>query len=185
MTTRFTHSLMITVAAVVIAQFPTDLQGAEYRSSAKAREFLFTYSAKVTNLDNGQSARVWIPLPPSNSDQQVTIERQELPSKGEIGTEATHGNKMLFMESRANSNGQIPLTVVFRVKRNEVTSSAEKPSTNQSALYLKPDAKVPLGGKPLTLLEGKDLPNDQMQLGRLLYDVVNGHMRYSKEGTGW
>ena len=38
---------------------------------------------------------------------------------------------------------------------------------------------------PLTLMAGKTLPMDQLRLGRTLYDVVNGHMRYSKEGTGW
>jgi transglutaminase-like putative cysteine protease len=52
-------------------------------------------------------------------------------------------------------------------------------------LFLKPDAKVPIDAKPLSLLEGKKLPGEQLQLARLLYDVVNNHMRYSKEGTGW
>jgi transglutaminase-like putative cysteine protease len=35
------------------------------------------------------------------------------------------------------------------------------------------------------LIAGRDLPADQLQLGRVLYDVVNSHMRYSKEGIGW
>jgi transglutaminase-like putative cysteine protease len=54
-----------------------------------------------------------------------------------------------------------------------------------AALFLKPDALVPIDGKPLTLLAGKDLPRDELLLGRTLYDLVNGHMRYSKEGQGW
>jgi transglutaminase-like putative cysteine protease len=53
------------------------------------------------------------------------------------------------------------------------------------ALFLQPDALVPIDGKPLTLLAGRSLPLDQLRLGRTLYDLVNSHMRYSKEGTGW
>jgi transglutaminase-like putative cysteine protease len=53
------------------------------------------------------------------------------------------------------------------------------------AQFLKPDARVPVGGKPLTLLAGKQLPRDETAMGRALYDIVFGHMRYSKEGTGW
>src|SRR5207248_8815115 len=58
-------------------------------------------------------------------------------------------------------------------------------SESRLARLLEPDAKVPVGGRPLELLKGKQLPSDQVELGRLLYDVVNGHMRYSKEGKGW
>jgi Transglutaminase-like superfamily len=155
-------------------------------SVAKSREFLFTYSAKVTGLDNGQTVRIWLPIPPSNSDQQVTIEKQELPAAGAIGREAKYGNSILYVEARADTSGQIPLAITYRVKRNEVTASpANKAAGDEIALYLKPDSKVPIGGKPLALLEGKELPNDQLELGRVLYDVVNSHMRYSKEGTGW
>jgi transglutaminase-like putative cysteine protease len=50
---------------------------------------------------------------------------------------------------------------------------------------LKPDAKVPITGKPLTLIAGQDLPRDPTAKARVLYDTVLGHMRYSKEGTGW
>src|SRR5262249_4362120 len=53
------------------------------------------------------------------------------------------------------------------------------------ARFLQPDAKVPIEGKPLTLLQGRRLPMDQVAAARILYDLVNGHMRYSKEGTGW
>jgi transglutaminase-like putative cysteine protease len=45
--------------------------------------------------------------------------------------------------------------------------------------------RVPITGKPLALLAGRELPKDQLAIGRVLYDVVNNHMRYSKEGVGW
>jgi len=32
---------------------------------------------------------------------------------------------------------------------------------------------------------GLELPRDQLELGRALYDVVDGHLRYDKTGEGW
>jgi transglutaminase-like putative cysteine protease len=60
-----------------------------------------------------------------------------------------------------------------------------KEDAGRIARFLQPDAKVPTDGRPLELIKGKKLPTDQEAAARVLYDVVNGHMRYSKEGTGW
>src|SRR5262249_188970 len=51
--------------------------------------------------------------------------------------------------------------------------------------FLEPDKMVPVGGKALTLIEDRKLPGDQFAAGKLFYDVVNTHMKYSKEGKGW
>jgi transglutaminase-like putative cysteine protease len=73
------------------------------------------------------------------------------------------------------------------VQRKELIGSRQGAAVTkeEAALFLKPDTKVPIGGKPATLLEGKAIPEDRTDLARLLYDVVNRHMRYSKKGTGW
>jgi transglutaminase-like putative cysteine protease len=158
-------------------------------AAPKSREFDFTYVVKVTGLEPGTAVRIWLPVPPSNEDQQARIIRQELPGDAEsaIGTEAQYGNKILYVAAKAWPNGTIPLSVTYRVKRLEVKADtkSEKVAREEMEKFLKPDAKVPIGGKPLALLAGKDLPHNQLQLGRLLYDVVNDHMTYSKEGTGW
>src|SRR5262249_8495557 len=51
--------------------------------------------------------------------------------------------------------------------------------------FLEADKLVPISGKPLELLKDKKLPEDQFASARELYDVVNQHMKYSKEGKGW
>ena len=53
------------------------------------------------------------------------------------------------------------------------------------ARFLQPDAKVPITGKPLELLKDKEVPADELQAGRLLYDLVNKHMTYDKSKPGW
>jgi len=51
--------------------------------------------------------------------------------------------------------------------------------------FLQPDKLVPLDGKPLELLKDRTLPKDPTAAAKVLYEVVNGHMKYDKTGTGW
>jgi transglutaminase-like putative cysteine protease len=94
---------------------------------------------------------------------------------------------MLYFQAKADKEGKIPLSFTYRVQRKEVIGSRRGSAVTKedAALFLKPDAKVPVGGKPATLLQGKPIPADRKDLARLLYDVVNEHMQYSKKGTGW
>jgi transglutaminase-like putative cysteine protease len=152
---------------------------------AKTRSFLFSYSATITGLEPGTKARIWLPYPPSNQDQDVSVESKDLPGKEKIGKETKYGNEILYVEGTANKDGDIPLTIVYRVTRREVHGETAKNEKTDLAKFLKPDAKVPIDGKPLELLKDRKLPADQVEAARAIYDVVFGHMRYSKEGTGW
>ncbi|HXG12646.1 MAG TPA: transglutaminase-like domain-containing protein [Gemmataceae bacterium] len=173
----------VTLALLALSALPTDAAGAD----PKMREFFFTYQTTATGLSPGQTARIWLPVPPSNADQDVTIVKQDLPAKGTIRTEPKYGNQVLYLEAKADPQGKIAVGVVYRVKRREVKADLDGKADSDQNLerFLKPDSRVPVGGKPLTLIAGLDLPADQLRAGRVLYDVVNNHMRYSKEGTGW
>jgi transglutaminase-like putative cysteine protease len=151
------------------------------------REFLFTYAATVTGLEPGQVARIWLPVPPNNEEQSITIVKESLPAPGRAETEPKYGNRILYVEARAGRDGSVPVAVTYKVNRKEVTADLQgkAPLTEDLAAWLRPDAKVPVDGKPLKLIEGKPLPMDQTELARVIYDIVNSHMRYSKEGTGW
>lgn len=157
--------------------------------STKSREFQFTYSATVTGMEPGAAARIWLPIPPSNEDQDVRIIRQDLPRGIEpaIGTESKFGNRILYVTAHAGTDGSIPVSFTLRVRRFEVKGDTKSAmvARDEFERFLLPDAKVPIGGKPLALLEGKDLPDNQIELGRMLYNVVNDYMTYSKQGTGW
>jgi transglutaminase-like putative cysteine protease len=150
----------------------------------KSREFFFTYATSVTGLKPGTRARVWLPVPPSNEDQDVRTVREDLPGEARETREPEYGNRMLYLEATATDEGTIDLLLTYRVKRREVREG--RGDDRDLARFLKPDELVPVGGKPSrTLLAGKDLPHDQYAIGKYLYDLVDGHMRYSKEGTGW
>lgn len=153
----------------------------------KTRTFQFTYSTTLTGLPAGKTVRIWLPVPPSNEDQDVKVLAKELPAPGTIGKEPKYGNESLHVEAKVPASGSLALSVTYLVTRREVSEREDKTSTSaaQFEQFLKPDAKVPVGGKPLELLKGKTVPMDKMAAARLLYDVVNNHMRYSKEGIGW
>jgi transglutaminase-like putative cysteine protease len=171
--------LLLTAPAGAAAAGPAAAAG-------RARTFQFTYATTVTGLKPGQAARVWLPVASSDDYQRVEVLSKDLPDEGRIEREPRYGNRILSLEAKADARGEVPVRVVYRVSRREAEAGAEmKENARQLARLLQPDSRVPITGKPLSLLEGKTVPRDEMEAARLFYDVVNGHMRYNKEGTGW
>jgi transglutaminase-like putative cysteine protease len=156
--------------------------------TTNTRRFQFTYQTTITGLKPGQNARIWLPVAPTNEEQTARIVSRRLPAEGKIGREPVYGNEILFVEAPADADGKIPLQVVYKVTRKEVNGDKEGKTADDKELlqrFLEPDRLVPIAGKPLELLKDKKLPKDQTDLARLLYDLVNHHMKYSKQGEGW
>ncbi len=184
------------VVGLLVASSVRDVAGDENPGTStkfdvkKYRPFEFTYATTVKGLPPGKLARIWVPVATSSSSQEVTMDKDSinLPNY-QIGQEELYGNRILYVEAKANDNGQIPLQITYKVKRFEVKTKGAalfKPSADEKIpRLLEPDEKVPLVGKPLTLLKDIKVAPDSMEAARLFYDVVNRHMRYSKEGTGW
>jgi transglutaminase-like putative cysteine protease len=176
----------VLVGSLLLPAAATDEQVDRPRS----RTFQFIYAAKVTGLKPGQVARVWIPAPPVSAEQDVAVVSKELPGKKLFGRDPTYNNLILFVEAKADEDGQIPLKMVYKVTRREVRTDGKKGIAKMDAdklilRFLQADAKVPITGKPLELIKGKKLPADQVSQGRVLYDVVNKHMKYAKDTPGW
>lgn len=177
---------MIALLALASA-WPAPAAADEPAQAAKSRTFLFTYAATVPDVPAGKTVRIWLPVPPSNQDQQVKIEAKDLPAEGQIGKEAKYGNEILYVEARAVEGKPLDLSVTYHVTRREVQGGEGKGTETPASLakYLEPNARVPAGGKPLELLRSKEVPQDPRARAQLFYNVVNHHMRYSKEGVGW
>jgi uncharacterized protein (TIGR03000 family) len=161
-------------------------------SEAKSRSFVFTYAGKITDLKPGQSANVWLPLPPNNAEQSAVIQQIKIPGVFLVNKDKLYNNTILHFTAQANDKGEVPFEVVIKASRKEVKTDAQANITVKAAedsslidRFLKPDAMVPIAGKPLDLLKDQKLPGDQFAAAKVLYDVVNGHMKYSKEGKGW
>jgi transglutaminase-like putative cysteine protease len=150
------------------------------------RSFRFTYAATVTGLAPQQRARIWVPIPPNNEQQQADILSEHLPANAQTTREQKYGNSVLYSEATADGSGVIPLSIVYRITRRECGESRlADGATLPDDVWLQRDALVPVGGRSLSLIEGKAVPSDPMVLARLLYDVVDDHMQYRKDKPGF
>lgn len=182
------------LAGLALTAFLSPALAEEKAALAKReRHFRFAYGATVADVPPGKKVRVWLPVPPSNSEQDVKIASQQLPAGFAIADDKKTGNRYLFVEALPNRQGEIPLTIVYRVTRREVTGPSRQDAepAEQLARYLQANALVPIEGPPLEriqkkLLGGKTLPADPEEAARTLYDAVNRHMKYDKPaGKPW
>lgn len=149
------------------------------------RTFKFTYEGTVTGLMPGQQAKIWAPIPPTNDDQEITRIIKRVGADVTMSTEPEFGNKMFHFAPKADADGNIPFTFVYTVVRKEVKGETDKGQNDGLERFLKADPLAPMDGKHLTLIADKKLPEDPRAKGRELYELVNGMMRYAKEGTEW
>jgi hypothetical protein len=157
------------------------------------RRFHLTYAATVTGLPEAAEVRVWFPVPQSSEDQTVKVLERELPGEVDEGAEEKFGNRMLTFKTVAPKSGEIEMSAAYQVERKEVRGLPPekmgmvpvKLSDEQRKVLLSADSKVPIGGKPLELLNGVSMPRDQLQLARLLYDRVDEHVKYDKSRPGY
>ena len=183
-----TMNLRLASLAIVAATLVAPLSAQE---KTKERRFTFTYAGAVKDLPPGKWARVWLPVAVAGPEQDVRIVEMQLSAREKIGVEKQYGNTMMYFEAKANSKGEVPFEIIYQVRRREVKTDRAanltfKPKPEENlARFLLPDAKVPIAGKPLELIKDKKVPADQFAAARVFYDVVNQHMKYSKEGKGW
>jgi transglutaminase-like putative cysteine protease len=177
------------LAALALWAFWLPVSAADNKDAKpKSRTFLFTYSATVTELPAGKTARVWLPVPPSNEYQTADLaDAKALPPGSKIEREPAYGNQILYAAVKPDKDGNATLAITYKVTRREVrgASAADVPDIAKVPRYLQPDALVPITGKPLELLKDKELPKDQTAKAKALYDLVNHHMKYDKSKPGW
>ncbi len=158
----------------------------------RTRSFLFTYAARIKELPRGTRARIWIPIATSNAQQEVTIVEKFLGDE-RIAHDPVYGNAIACFEGKENGSGVIPFEVTYKVERKEVhtdpTHGLYVPAATGEPVqrYLQPDTRVPVTGKPLDLLEqyvkSAALPSEPVTAARLMYDAVNGHVKYKPAGS--
>lgn len=176
---------VLTLLLVVAGHSPA--RGQEAKLPEKSRSFTFVYAATVTGLPPGTRARVWLPVPATNDEQQVRERARALPADAATAVEPKFGNTILYFEAAARADGTVPMRIEYGVTRREAGAEAAPAARDREddAVFLRADRRVPIDGKPLTLLHGKTLPRDSVALARVLYDTVNAHLKYGKDKPGW
>ena len=144
-------------------------------------EFEFLYRATLPQIND--DARMWIPLPASDSFQTVEIKSIVATGKQEILQEREHGNRVLYLSLSAQDTGKT-IEIRSQVKRLEKPVYAEQASVIER--YLSPERLVPADERFRTIAEEvvKSKKGDLVR-ARALYDHVIDRMRYMKFGDGW
>jgi len=144
-------------------------------------EFEFLYRATLPEITD--RARMWIPLPATDSFQTIDVKSIEAPGRQQTLQEREHGNRVLMLTLGPEDGGKA-VSICFGVQRIEKTIYAgQAPVPGQ---YLDP---VRLAGADERfqdiaekVVEGK---KPDLVRARALYDHVIDRMRYMKFGSGW
>lgn len=181
-------AILLTIAQSVGAK---DLFQAKPEAS-KARKFRLDYSVNITGIDKGAKVRVWLPEPPTNADQNVTVLRKKVPAEARTNTEPTYGNRITYFETNMRDLGSLSCQSSYRIERRELLGlpgeRMGKPmmlSDAERQVLLSANKKIPLNGKSQQLLANLELPKDQLELGRIFYNRVDDLVRYDKSKPGY
>ena len=188
---RQTHSKECS-AAETSSVFQADAVTA-VKAAPQTRRFRFNYAFTFSGLEEGKRVRIWMPVPPTNSFQQVQRLQAQLPIEASLHADPDYGNQILYLQTRVPESGQLAIDVPYRVQRTEVIAGHDRSSVgaakalseDDQRLFLRSNALVPITGKPLELLRQIDLSLDPLKLARQLYDVVDRHVTYKKDGADW
>lgn len=167
-------------------------------SPLKSRSFTFHYRFKVKDLKPAEDAadsvvRVWLPSAASSDEQSVKWLDVVAPGKVSENVDEQFGNRILFFETKIPESGEFSVDVPYEITRREVLRGLSRP-VNPAAeqlddarrrFFLRADTMVPTTGKSLKLLDMIELMQDKFACARQLYDIVDNHVAYKNEGTGW
>lgn len=163
--------------------------------AAKQREFVFHYDFRLLDLPPGKKLRVWLPVPKPDSWQQIELLGKTTDGTGKVlgfreTKESKYGNRLLYAELEVPASGELSVRQAYGVNRKEVLFTNHAPARIKQEFadaesFLGANRFVPLVGKQLALLSVAKLPANVLEKAEAIYEIVDEHVRYSKEGKGW
>lgn len=143
--------------------------------------FEFRYRIKLSKIND--TARIWLPFPPTDTFQKVELISIDSPKDYRILEETRYGNKIFFFEFGPEDNAK-SIDIRYRIERIEKSAYAANPEDIKR--YLEPDRLAPVDGNfkemAEAVTEGK---KGDIVRARALYDYIIEGMRYMKYGPGW
>ncbi len=157
-------------------------------NASKSRSFRFTYGVTLTELEQGKTVKVWIPLATDTPDQKVVVESVRLPAIPQMTVEKKFGNHLLYFEAQARENGELPLQVDYRITRREITAANYESAGKDDQKWLNESKLVPNSEKlRQAVLSDANSKGSPLELAQRLYQGVGKHMKYDKpaDKPGW
>lgn len=142
--------------------------------------FEFYYRVELPQLT--AAAKLWLPMPQTDSFQIVELLNVESPVMYEELTDRQFGNRIFYAELGPKNSGQ-NIQLSYRVQRKEKSAYLGEAPTE--AMALAPSPLLPTGGRFTAIvnevLQGKEQEGNLVK-ARALYDYVSGNLRYAKQG---
>lgn len=164
-------------------------------AESKSREFVFHYKFRVKDLKATGDAqqdlvRVWLPHPSTDDYQKVSRGVEVGPVEMRLHRDQRLNNQYRHFELAIPENGEFVVDIPYHIVRREVRADAVRGANARLDAELRAELLaatelVPTTGKPLELIKDLKLADEPMARARQLYDVVDKHVVYKKEGTGW
>ena len=151
------------------------------------RHFDFNYGAKILGVPAGATVKVWLPVAQSSPQQTVELADKTTPSDLQINPDS-YGNKIGFFEVQQKAADEaIDFSLQYDVNRKQagLDESEKTLDESESEQFLNANRLVPKTGKPLELLADRSVPEDPQAAGKLLYSIVEDHMKYDKSKPGY
>ena len=155
-----------------------------------SRTFDATYTATIANIPaDAGILNVWIPIPTSRGEQQITDIKIDSPYTWTRMRESEFGNEYIVGKVPAPQTGELTVHVMFRATRRAVgyqTIANVTPSKSEIDRALRADRLVTLSPRVRKIADevtaGKTTVTDQAQA---IYQYVVTTMKYDKTIPGW
>ena len=144
-------------------------------------QFTFSYEVQLPEISG--SAKMWVPIPQSDSFQSIELITMQAAGKQETIRENEYGNDILYLQLLPEHSGQ-KISMTYQVERKEKAAYQEKDSNIEK--YLEASTLMPVGDRFSTIANQviKEKQADSpLTKARALYDYIIDNMRYAKEGT--
>lgn len=141
----------------------------------------FEFHYEVTLPEITEPAKIWIPVPQSDTFQTVDLKMVDAPTVYQILQEKKYGNSIWHTELKPEHSGQ-KVKLVYDVKRKEKNPYTEEASPTR---YLDPSALMPVGDRFSFLADsiiGSKRNDGRIMQARALYDYIIDNMKYIKAG---
>ncbi len=192
---KFIKLSALTAAAVVgKGLFPDHAKsaGAESISSTKqpisdinvkALSLKISYITEILNPPkSGNNVQLWIPLPQSDDEQEMTQLSVDSPVVFHINAEPHYGNKMVYVDSADLQNGN-KISLTYKIRRKTAGTIIDKDEEIHKHLVLTEREKW---DQNITMFADRVVSNekDPLEIGRKIYYALVDYLTYNKKIPG-
>jgi transglutaminase-like putative cysteine protease len=178
---EFLKDVMLGIGSIIISS--RDVAAAVDDRKVKALSLRITYKIEILKQPSGKKINIWMPIPPSDREQEVS----DLSVRSRISyretEDASQRNRMFFFSTDKIISGDKIITS-FRIKRH--ASRVVKELSKNPKMYMKPSEWEKWDDDNIAKFVDGLVGNERnpVKIGRKIYDAVIERLSYVHEVCG-